>query len=309
LVPKQLAGEKRIQYYQLMFLEAYANGGRWGYYWWPGVDAETRLKATAPEQLREHIRFIARYRDYYEQTSTENALAILYLNSGMRRRPESHVKFLALAQALAEAGYQYDVIFGGDGIYSSDDLDMERLQQYKALLVPESENLTDVQVEKLARFEKECDGEHILFAPREAGSRAKQGINQDEEMLLNYWRDYRENDRERIAACVAQYESACIRSSNPLENVIRYIKEETRILHLINYNYDSDRDYVSPIESLSVSVPWEGPKAPGLSWLSLDGEQQLPCRLEEGRLDFEIPRLELYGLAILREGRRKTTLD
>ena len=41
-----------------MFLEAYANGGRWGYYWWPGVDDETRRAATAPDALKDRIRFI-----------------------------------------------------------------------------------------------------------------------------------------------------------------------------------------------------------------------------------------------------------
>ncbi len=53
MVPRQLAGQSRTQYYLLMFLEAYANGGRWGYYWWPGVDVATRLQATVPARLGE----------------------------------------------------------------------------------------------------------------------------------------------------------------------------------------------------------------------------------------------------------------
>ena len=43
-VPRQLAGEDHRRYYETMFLEAYAHGGRWGYYWWPGVDAEARRR-------------------------------------------------------------------------------------------------------------------------------------------------------------------------------------------------------------------------------------------------------------------------
>jgi len=46
-IPNQLAGKPRLNYYLLMFLESYANNGRWGYYWWPGVDKETRRAATA----------------------------------------------------------------------------------------------------------------------------------------------------------------------------------------------------------------------------------------------------------------------
>lgn len=48
LVPRQLAGQERTGYYLLMFLEAYANGGRWAYNWWPGVDDESRYSATVP---------------------------------------------------------------------------------------------------------------------------------------------------------------------------------------------------------------------------------------------------------------------
>ena len=77
-VPADRRRDQRDDYYVLMFLEAYANGGRWGYYWWPGVDVETRLAATAPEALKDHIRFIGAHRDLYEGTSSMNDLAILY---------------------------------------------------------------------------------------------------------------------------------------------------------------------------------------------------------------------------------------
>jgi hypothetical protein len=77
VVPRELAGQQRHGYYLLMFLEAYANGGRWGYYWRPGVDAETRLRETAPEVLKRYIRFIADHRNLYEGAVPENDLAIL----------------------------------------------------------------------------------------------------------------------------------------------------------------------------------------------------------------------------------------
>jgi hypothetical protein len=118
-------------------------------------------------------------------------------------------------------------------------------------------------------------------------------------MLFDFWQNYREEDRKRIAACVSQYGSERIYTSDPLVNAIRYVKENEQILHLVNYNYDAGQDRVSPVGDLSVHVPWEGPKAPGLRWLSLDGEQQIACRLEAGELVIEIPRLDLYGLAIL----------
>lgn len=301
MVPKQLAGEKRIQYYLLMFVEAYANNGRWGYYWWPGVDVETRLKATAPEQLKDYIRFFRRYRAAFEQVSTLNRLAILYLNSSMRERPEAHFKYLALAQGLAEAGYQYDVIYGGDGLYSSDALDGRKLSRYQALLVPEAGYLTSAQADALNRFTAEQGGELILFTQDGAEHRRMRGATHDEAMLFHFWQDYQEEDRQQIMACLRQYPSARISTSNTLVNVIRYGEAGEQVLHFVNYNYDPAQDSVSPDENLRARIPWEGKKVPSLRWLSLEGEQILPARLESGELVIEIPRLDLYGLAILKE--------
>ncbi len=299
MVPRQLAGEKRIEYYLLMFVEAYASGGRWGYYWWPGVDVETRLKATAPEQLKDYIRLIRQYQDYFEQASTSNELAILYLNSSIQKRPEAHFKYLALAQALSESGYQYDVIYGGDGIYSSDKLNLDRLSRYQTLLIPEAGYLTDAQLVALAQFSSDQGGELILFTQNQADDRLAWGTVQDESMLFRFWRDYQDQDRQQITACLNQYGATRLHTSYPLVNVTRYVKDDEQILHFVNYDYDAAHDHVSPAENLSVRIPWEGSNAPELRWISLEGEQQYPCRLEQGELAFEIPRLDLYGLAIL----------
>ena len=96
-----------------MFLEAYANGGRWGYYWWPGVDVETRRAATAPDVLKDHIRFIGAHRDLYEGTSSMNDVAILYAEGPILRRTDGHLKYVALAQVFAESGVQFDVVYAG----------------------------------------------------------------------------------------------------------------------------------------------------------------------------------------------------
>ena len=300
MVPKQMAGEKRIQYYLLMFVEAYANGGRWGYYWWPGVDVETRLKATAPEKLKDYIRFFRQHQIYFEQVTTQNELAILYLNSGMRKRPESHFKYLALAQAMSEAGYQYDVIYGGDGVYSSDTLDLQQLAQYKALLIPEAGNITDAQADALTQYVANHGSELILFTQNQEKHFLALGKAQDEAILFRFWREYKDQNRQAIIVCVSRHTSARILTSNPLVNVIRYAKDDEQILHFLNYQYDAIQDQVSSIENLHVRLPWGDSKLPELRWSSLDDELRLPCRHEGSELLFEIPKLNLYGLAILK---------
>jgi hypothetical protein len=298
-VPKQMAGEKRATYYTLMFLEAYANNGRWGYYWWPGVDVETRAKATAPEQIKDYTRFLKKYRHYFEYLSTRNSLAILYLNSAMRERPEGHFKYLALAQALAEAGYQYDVIYGGDGVYTTDELDVSRLCRYKAVLVPEAGALTPAQKEALSRYASEPGSELIQFARNPAEHGFSLGSLYDEAPLYRFWKEYRSEDREQIAATISPQAGRPIRTSHPLVEVVRYTQGNETILHILNYQYDAAQDLVTPVEALKVSIPWEGSSPPVLRWITLEGEHPYPCRVEDGELVFEIPQLNLYGLAVL----------
>jgi hypothetical protein len=299
MVPKQLAGEKRTQYYLLMFLEAYANGGRWGYYWWPGVDVETRVKATAPDQIKDYTRLITRYRQYFEGVFTQNRLAILYLDSSMMKRPEAHYKYIALAQALAEAGVQYDVIYRGDGRYAPDELDPDVLARYQAVLVPESNHLTEAQAEALSGFPDKEGKQLILFTGGQPDERLAHATVEDEQLLFRFWQEYQEQDRERIAATVNQYRSECIYTSDSLVNTIRTFQGEDQILHLINYHYHLDLDSVSPVQNLIVHLPWEGSRVPELRWITLEGEIRLACRREGGELSFEIPKLDLYGLAIL----------
>ncbi len=303
MVPKQMAGEKRTVYYTLMFVEAYVNNGRWGYYWWPGVDVEARLEATAPEQLKDYTRLLAQHRTYFESMRTRNALAILYLNSSMRIRPEAHFKYVALAQALAEAGYQYDVLYGGDGTYSPDALDLEQLCRYEVVLLPEAGYVTPSQSGALAEYVSGRGGSLVQFVPNLAQPTLPVGAAYEEGVLYRYWKEYRDEDRERIVACVrptADPADAPIHTSHPLVNVTRYVRDSVTALHFINYDYDAESDQVTPVHDLVVRVPWEG-TTPVVRWITLDGERDCSSRLADGELTLEVPRLDLYGLAVLAE--------
>lgn len=297
MVPKQLAGEKHTTYYLLMFVEAYANNGRFGYYWWPGVDVETRLKATAPEELKDYIRFFKHHRRYFEGIATDNSIAILYLNSSMRVKPEAHLKYLALAQSLAEAGYQFDVIYSGDDIYSPGELNLDVISHYKTILVPEAGYLTGAQVDALARLSENQEVELVLFGPRQGLVNAS---FQDEAVLYRFWKEYHDDDRQQIFRCFKRNPAAQVRTSQPLVNAVRYTREGEHILHLLNYDYDSHQNLVQPVENLRVEMPWDSPTLPEIRWLSLDGETLLDGELSGGVLSFDVPRLDLYGLAILK---------
>jgi len=294
-VPRQLAGEDRQRYYELMFLEAYANGGRWGYYWWPGVDPETRRRATAPDVLKEHIGFIDAHRDLYEQAASMNDLAIVYLDGPVMHRPSMHMKYVALAQALAELGYQFDVLFVGDGEFNPDDLDPAALQRYRAVFVPEARDLGAVPIAALETYAR-GGGELVVFS--ESPIAADLTRHEDGEMLLDFWRGYRDEDRDRIAAAVERFGGSRIESSDPTVNAVRWAWGDRQVIHLLDYGYDPETDTIRPATDVRLSVPWSGGEASG-RLLALDGETDVATKVEGDRLIVNVPRIDPYGVLVL----------
>jgi hypothetical protein len=299
-VPRQLADHDRRRYYELMFLEAYANAGRWGYYWWPGVDPQTRREATAPDTLKGWIRFIDEHRDVYEHASSMNDLAILYLEGPILRRPGSHRKYLGLAQALAESSHQFDVRYGADGEFNPDELDLGALQRYRGILIPEAQDLGAGAAATLERY-LDDGGELTIFSPSPfEHARAR---HEDGEVLLDFWRDYRDEDRDRIVKVVDAFGVPRIRTSHPSVDVVRYALGERQVLHVLNYDYDAADDRVTPARDVQVRVPWPGNGAASCALLRHGGEDVVPCRLDDGDLVFDIAELDPYAVVVLHERR------
>ncbi len=242
-VPKQLAGRRSLNYYLLMFLEAYANNGRWGYYWWPGVDAEARRAATAPEALKDYTRFIRDHRGYYERCTTANELVVIYANSAVLANPKGHLKYLALAQALAEAGYQYDVLYSGDDIFTPSRLDAETLDRYRAVLVPEAGNLSADQREALRAYAQR--GGRVIFYSANAVGPSSRIATFTDDRLMDFWREYKDHQRLSIVAPLEDLGSARVLTSDPNVSVVVYRKQSALICHVLNYDYregdDTDR--------------------------------------------------------------------
>ena len=299
VVPKELAGQQRHGYYLLMFLEAYANGGRWGYYWWPGVDAETRLRATAPEVLKRYIRFIADHRELYEDAVPANDLAILYADGPILRRPGSHAKYLALAQALLERGYQFDVIYGGDGTFNPDELIPETLARYRAILLPEARDLGKAPAATLRAFAR-AGGEVVAFSPSPLDDGTAR--HADEGLLDGFWRNYRDEDREQIVAHVPTLPAARIEASAPGVGVTRYGLSDRQVVHLLSYRYDQASDTVGPVADLRLRIPWSRGEA-GCTLLAPGYEQRVGCHAAGSALEVTVPKLDPYALLLIEPAR------
>ncbi len=293
-VPRQMAGEERITYYELMFVEAYANAGRWGYYWWPGVDVDARMKATVPERLKDHIRFMIDNRGYYEEAVPDNDLAVLYLDSAIAALPDTHFKYLALGQILAEAGFQYDVVYAGDGVFTPEDIG-ERLVTYRTVIVPEARYATNAQSAALESY-GESGGELVVFSENGLSPELVRMV--DGGLLDRFWHEYRDEDRHQVVSLLADVPGSRIIVSETTVNAIRYVRGAQQVIHLVNYGYDADRDKVSRVEGLHVALP-DSSGVRSCRLLDLDGERTLDFRHESDGVVVEVPDLDVYAVLVV----------
>jgi hypothetical protein len=280
-----------------MFLEAYANAGRWGYYWWPGVDHETRLVATAPGELKEHIRFISDHRELYEDAVPDNDLAIVYADGPISGRPGAHQRYLALAQALAESGHQFDVVYAGDGRFNADELDPRVLERYRALLLPEARDLGDAPTAALEAFAR-AGGEVTVYSESPLDPEVVRQADGD--VLEDFWRRYHDDDRDRIVESFRAPPSSRIESSDTAVSVTRYALGDRQVLQLLNYRYDEASDEVTPARDLRLRIPWREVSATATArLLDLDGELEVMAKREDGALIVEIPEFAVYGVLVI----------
>jgi hypothetical protein len=294
-VPRQLAGQERTTYYLLMFLESYANGGRWGYYWWPGVDAATRLAATAPESLKTWIRFIDEHRDLYEGATTNNELAILYADGPMLEHPESHATYLALAQALWERGVQFDVVYGGDGRFNPDELDPDTLARYRTILVPEARDLGRRPTAALERFAR-AGGNVVTYSESPIADGLT--VRADPDVLARFWRDYLDADRDLIVDAFDGLPAERIEISDPSLRVAHTLVDDRHVLHVLNLGYDEATDAVAPVRDLELCFPWTEDETPRVSLVTPDGERPLAATLDGDLVRVVVPELDPYALVV-----------
>jgi hypothetical protein len=294
-VPRQLADRSRTTYHLLMFLEAYANAGRWGFYWWPGVDARTRLEATVPEALTTWIPFIDGHRDLYEGAETDNGIAILYADGPITARPETQTKYLALAQALGEGGYQFDVVYAGDGRFVSDALDDGALAHYRTILVAEARGLGPEPTAALERWARD-GGRLVVFSesPLEDGLAARARGD----VLTAFWREYLDADRERLLDELDGLEDDRIASSDPTIRVTRYRLGARRVLHLLACGYDGATDTVAPGRDVRLRIPWSDDD-PSVSVVTPEGERTLDAARQDGVVVVDVPAIDPYAVLVL----------
>ena len=115
--------------------------------------------------------------------------------------------------------------------------------------------------------------------------------------------------REEVGGMLSGSIQPCIQT-NANENVVmlEYWNSGTRsiIIHLINYAYDIETEHLSPQENINLKVVLD-PELLGkdlsVSYMSPDwaGIEELDYTVSGGRVEFQIPNLEFYGVVSIGE--------
>ncbi|MCJ7752635.1 MAG: hypothetical protein MUQ65_16355, partial [Armatimonadetes bacterium] len=157
--------------------------------------------------------------------------------------------------------------------------------------------LTPKQTTALKAY-AEQGGQVIAYSANELGPGTGIATITDDR-LLDFWNRYRPEDRERILDPLSELEDARIQTSEDTVGVVRYRKGDEHICHVLNHDYRHADDSVVPKDRVEVVMPWAGQTRPTVRWLTLEGKQELQCRLAGNRLSFTIPKVDPYGLAIV----------
>jgi hypothetical protein len=258
-----------------------------------------------------------------------NVAVLASMEGGYQRR---YSYDLEVSRALADAGLAHDIL-------APRNLAPERLARYRAIVLPNAAVLGDRDYEVLRKYQ-ENGGSLIAFGEvgtldnrggpgpaqaegripglREIALNAEQaawdnrhvgwdeGRKQHAAWARGQWPDQLRPTMEGVVAAVEQVvgDAFTARRQGPSSveiSVMRRPGSDDLIIQAVNYAVDLDGK-VTPAENVSIAVcPPAGRQVARVEWHALDGvSETLPATNAAGRAQFVIPKLEIYGIAILR---------
>jgi hypothetical protein len=230
--------------------------------------------------------FVRAHPDLYEGgLRSGSPLAVLFLfNERGRTVPSVCPSYLGFAQALVEGNYPFDTVFGGDGRYVRDRLQLESLKRYAALIVPSPIDPTDNQKRVLQQFVREGGtlvaqelkglGIDVELRPDRRsylGGTAAYGKGRvyqlagkptptwTDDVGANYFKTYEPGLREQVHDLARALGATAVVDASRHGQVSAFpvVQPEQRrvVVHLVNYDIDLAADAVREEESVTVRLP------------------------------------------------------
>ena len=230
-----------------------------------------------------------------------------------------------ICNLLLDAHFQYDVLFSGDDDWMKDKLNLETLERYEVVILPNTRNLSDKQVSLLLSY-VDSGGQVVGFG--DIGTRDEKGHEVYREQLRSlivkgvhsygrgefiymegkpgsdYFNSRYASTREEFAKLLKGLTQLNI-LTNANENVamLEYWNGDTGslVIHLINYAYDINAQCLSSQQNMDLEVvlPEElVGRDLTLHYSSPDwtGVQELEYKSSGGNIRFQVPKLDFYGV-------------
>lgn len=204
--------------------------------------------------------------------------------------------FWELAALLSRAAQPYDVLFFPDDRLRADHVNAEQLRAYSMLMLPQCSFLTRRQAEALLRF---LDGGGQITAIEPVGA----NLPPDLRTALT------EHPRTTLFGSTAAALDAFLpdepqvqlSGDGKLGLHVQRLTDESAAVHIVNYDYDADRDAVTPARNVSLGVRL--PRSFGAATIYAPGTQPRAMLLQrEGDLHhISLDHLDVYTMVVLHD--------
>lgn len=182
---------------------------------------------------------------------------ISYDNKDMDSPNSSRLPFWEVLRNLSKQQICYDVVMSADGELREDDFTLDRIDGYKAVVLPDNTVMTERQLDAVLQY-LEKGGRTIVFG------RLAENLPEKAQAVKGHANTVCcENPADKPAA-IASFLNAFrsvyqpswgVSVSNPELGVQTTVTPEgSQVVHLLNYAYEKDTDAVSPLNTLTITV-------------------------------------------------------
>ncbi|MGF7141820.1 hypothetical protein HNQ56_000230 [Anaerotaenia torta] len=211
---------------------------------------------------------------YNGNVITEENSILFYSPTDITDENTSRLPFWEVIKELSDQQVVYDVKILGDDQVCKRPLTMEELRDYELIILPACDVLTEEQTQVLDEYRNQ-GGQLLLF-----GETAANLPGWQEEVLQKGNAVYCENSDSKKASLEAFRKGFAglnesigqIKVDDPRIGVHLQKNGGTHTIHLLNYNYDSEKDSVMPVPALGVTVK-KPASAQGVKLYTLDGTE------------------------------------
>lgn len=282
------------------------------------------------DEMYPYYDFIDNNKALYDNITSTAKTAVLYSYATVKNKESLSESFYGISNYLLDNHRQYDVLFAGDNKWISDKLNLDMLNQYDTIIMPNVQDISDKQIDLILKYIK-LGGK--VFAFGETGINDESGIAKDRPQLkalltegshryglgqLVYMKDdagtaYVNDKNSSILKKVTGIMDDLIDeniNTNASQKVTlldyRITSIDSEIIHLINYDYNDKAGHINQQKNITMNVTLNSKllgKDLGVYYVSPDwsGTKELKYSIVNNKISFVLPYLDTYGVIYIGE--------